>query len=80
MQPLYAYQENRDFFWKDLFSQFGYATFRMTIDLKAIIGSAKYSQHFASQGASRDIFLTNNLEPRPGRVEVQRIHEEWKMR
>lgn len=30
----------------------------------------KYSQRFALQGASRDIFLTNNLEPRPGRVEV----------
>ena len=42
----------------------------MTIDLK-LTGSAKYSQHFASQGASRDTFLTNNLEPRPGRVEVQ---------
>lgn len=34
------------------------------------------SQRFALQGASRDIFLTNNLEPRPGRVEVQvNIHE-----
>lgn len=34
------------------------------------------SQRFALQSASRDMFLTNNLEPRPGRVEVQvNIHE-----
>lgn len=36
----------------------------------------KYISVLLLQGASRDTFLTNNLEPRPGRVEVQvNIHE-----
>lgn len=42
----------------------------MTIDPEEIGSTVS-----ALQGASRDIFLTNNLEPRPGRVEVQLIHE-----
>jgi len=39
-------------------------------------GNRKYIGVFSLQGASRDMFLTNNLEPRPGRVELQvNIHE-----
>ena len=61
-------------------SQFGFATlaFRGCNENESNPDEVnrKYSQRFALQGASRDIFSTNKLEPRPGRVEVQvNIHE-----
>lgn len=57
------------------YSQFAYATYVRYFPCTDAVNESERTgstvSKFALQGASRDIFLTNRLEPRPVRVEVQ---------